>query len=98
MSQNIPTSEPESLVAGDTVTWQKTLSDYPASDGWVLSYRLINAAGNIDITSSASGDDHLVSVAATATAGWSYVGTTARCRPAPMATAFMADEMPCTSR
>lgn len=56
------TSEPSRVTAGDTVTWQKTLSDYPASDGWVLSYRLVNAAGHIDITASASGSDHLISV------------------------------------
>ena len=66
----IPTTEPSSVTAGDTVTWLKSLADYPASSGWSLAYRLINAAGKIDITASASGADHLVSVAAATTANW----------------------------
>lgn len=70
MAQSIPTREPASVVAGDTVAWTITLADYPASDGWVLKYRLINAAGKIDITSAASGDDHAVSVAAATSALW----------------------------
>ena len=70
MAQTVPIREPASLVAGDTVTWKKSLSDYPASDGWVLKYRLINSAGRIDITAATSGDDHLVTVAAATTAGW----------------------------
>lgn len=70
MAQSIPTREPAAVTAGDTVTWKKSLSDYPASAGWVLKYRLINAAGKIDITTSADGDDHLVSVLASTSAGW----------------------------
>lgn len=63
-----PTTEPVSITAGDTLTWQRTLSDYPAGT-WTLKYRLINASAKIDISSSASGTDHLVSVsAATSTA------------------------------
>ena len=65
-----PTSEPTRLTAGDTVTWAKTLTDYPASASWVLAYTLINAAGKITITAAASGDDHLVTVLAATTANW----------------------------
>lgn len=67
---DIPSSEPAAVQAGDTVKWQRTLSDYPASAGWVLSYRLINAAGKIDIGTTAAGDDHLVSVTAVTSAAW----------------------------
>lgn len=70
MAQTVPTSEPASVVAGDTVAWTKALADYPASAGWVLKYRLINAAGKIDITASASGADHAVAVSATTSATW----------------------------
>lgn len=66
-----PTTEPAFIQAGDTTTWQKTLSDYPASAGWVLAYRLINTASVINITAAASGDDHLVTVAAATTAAYS---------------------------
>ena len=70
MAYTVPTREPASVVAGDTLAWRKTLSDYPAGDGWVLSYRLINAAGKIDITAAADGDDHLVGVTAAASAAY----------------------------
>lgn len=66
----VPTTEPVSIRAGDFLTWTKTLSDYPANDGWVLSYTLINASAKITITASASGADHLVSVAAATSAGY----------------------------
>lgn len=64
------TTEPGRVTAGDTVAWTKSLSDYPASAGWVLSYTLINSAAKITITATASGDDHAVSVAAATTASW----------------------------
>lgn len=62
MAIDIPTTEPVRIRAGDTVTWRKTLGDYPATAGWVLYYRLINAAGKFDITATADGAAHLVSV------------------------------------
>lgn len=64
-----PTTEPATVVAGDTITWQKSFSDYPATV-WTLKYRLLNAAGKIDITATASGTDYLVSVSSTTSAGW----------------------------
>jgi hypothetical protein len=70
MAQTIPNSIPSRVTAGDTVQWQIALADFPASVGWVLKYRFINAAGKIDIISSASVDDHLVSVTATTSSGW----------------------------
>jgi len=65
-----PTTEPAVVTAGDTLTWSKSLADYPANAGWVLAYRLINAAGKIDITASAAGADHLVTVPAATSAGY----------------------------
>ena len=70
MAQTVPTREPAVIYAGDTVTWSKSLPEYSPVDGWVLKYRLINAAGRIDITAAASGSDHLVSVAATTSAAY----------------------------
>ena len=64
MTTSIPTTEPSTINAGDTVKWTKTLADYPANDGWVLSYELIKASTRITITASASGADHLVNVSA----------------------------------
>jgi len=45
-----PTLEPQSIVAGDTAVWDKTFDNYPASEGWLLSYRLINTSNKYDIT------------------------------------------------
>lgn len=67
---DIPTTEPATVNAGDTVRWRRALPDYPASAGWVLTYTLLNASGKITITASAQGDDHLVSVPAATTSGW----------------------------
>ena len=66
----IPTAEPASVNAGDTVRWRRTLAQYPASSGWQLTYTLLNAAGRITIAATAQGADHLVEVAASATSLW----------------------------
>lgn len=69
MGADVPTIEPTTLTAGDTWTWERTLADYPAPT-WVLSYRLLSQAGEIAISASADGSDHLVSVAKATTAAY----------------------------
>ena len=64
------TTEPSRITAGDTLTWLKSLPDFPATAGWVLGYTLINQAGKHTITATASGADHLVSVPAATSAPW----------------------------
>lgn len=66
----LPTTEPASLYAGDTATWLKTLPDYPAGQGWVLFYELVNGQRRLHFTAAAQGNDHLVNVAASDTAQW----------------------------
>lgn len=60
------------ITAGDTLEFTTATPDYPASAGWSLVYKLIpRTAGTvISITSSASGDDHLLQVGASTTANW----------------------------
>lgn len=70
MTYPIPTAVPLTLRAGDTATWRRSLADYPASSGWVLSYVLVKAGTQITLTAAASGADHLVSVAPATTSGW----------------------------
>ena len=70
MAAPTPTTEPASLIAGDTAKWLKALPDYLPADGWVLTYTLINAAGKITITAGASGADHLVNVPAATSTTW----------------------------
>lgn len=66
---DVPTYEPTTITAGDTLRWTRTLDDYPASE-WTLMYSLLPLAGGtaIEIESTADGDTHSVDVAATTTA------------------------------
>lgn len=70
MAAETPSTEPRAIVAGDTAKWTVALGDYPASDGWTLTYALRNATAKVDITAGTSGADHAVEVAASVTAGW----------------------------
>lgn len=65
----VATQVPEKVIAGDTLAWERDLDEYPAGT-WTLTYRLSNAAGNIDITATADGTTHVVSVTPTATAAY----------------------------
>lgn len=73
-------TEPASLIAGDTATWQISHPDYPASAGWVMVYTLVNGAESITFSSTANGDAHLIHVAATVTRGWEPGAYHWRCR------------------
>lgn len=64
----------QQITAGDTLKFEASVPDYPASDGWTLKYRLIPRTSGtpIDIT-AATGDDgesYEVAVAASTTATW----------------------------
>lgn len=65
---DIPTTEPARITAGDYVQWKISLADYKASDSWTLTYSLVKKGTRIEITATASGDDHLVTLAAATTA------------------------------
>ena len=60
------------LFAGDTLQFDTTVPDYPASGGYTLKYRLVPRAGGSAyvITASANGDGYSVNVAAATTAAW----------------------------
>jgi len=70
MAFKIPTTEPTKHIAGDTATWKKSLADYPADEGWVLSYALVKTGTLIVFSSTADGKDHLISVPTATTGGW----------------------------
>lgn len=40
MAAEIPSKEPTSFIAGDSLQWDKTLADYPPGEGWQLAYAL----------------------------------------------------------
>ena len=80
MATHIPTTEPVTLIAGDTAQWCITLPNYPASEGWALFYTLITSAEHYTFGSVPSGDAHLVTVAASTTANWAPDRYTWRCQ------------------
>ena len=60
------------LIAGDTLDFDVSVPDYPATAGYTLKYRLVpRAAGSaITITATANGAAYAVEVAPATTAGW----------------------------
>ncbi len=62
----------DQITAGDTLDFTTVTADYPASDGWVLVYKLIpRTAGTVyTLTSTADGDDHRIQATAATTAAW----------------------------
>lgn len=60
-------TEPEKIVAGDSVEWSKSVGLYPASDGWVLNYAFHGPA-DIAIGTTAAGDSHVVQISASESA------------------------------
>lgn len=72
MTIEIPTNEPQELVAGDRWQWTRNLSDFPAST-WTLTYYLhlqSSSTNKISITASADGNTHSVDVAKGTTAAY----------------------------
>lgn len=55
VSIDVPTEEPLKLVAGNTWTWKRSLSDFMPSDGWTLTYNLFKSDAVILI--NATDDD-----------------------------------------
>lgn len=66
---DILTNEPTTLRAGDTWTWTRSLSDFPAGT-WTLKYRFKCATTGFEITCTASGTDHLATVDAATSTGY----------------------------
>lgn len=63
------TAVPATFTAGDTFDLLLSDSDFSAADGWTLKLALRGGGSVIDITSTASGADHLFHVAADSSAG-----------------------------
>jgi hypothetical protein len=56
---------PDTLRAGDTISWTESISDYPASDGWTLAFALrAKDLPPITITASTSGSDYAIAITA----------------------------------
>jgi hypothetical protein len=68
MAAEIPDIEPSSFIAGDTVKWTKSLSDYPATT-WTLTYELRGVVRKT-IVCTANGRDFLATISATDSAAY----------------------------
>lgn len=64
------TREPYTLAAGDSISFTKTLSDFPATDGWILKYELRGQQVPIEFVSTPSANSHVLFVDAAVTANW----------------------------
>jgi hypothetical protein len=59
---------PKEFTVGESLEWTVSFDDYPASDGWILTYYFRGAGTGFNASAAADGDDHLIEVAKTATA------------------------------
>jgi hypothetical protein len=70
----VGSSVPETITAGESVSWRVRLSAFPADESWVLTYTLVKTGVKISIASTADADAHLVELTA-ATTGAYTAGT-----------------------
>lgn len=84
------TQMPARFSAGASVTYTRTVDDYPASDGWTLKVYLAGVAGTAveaTVTTDADGRRYVVTIPGTATAalatgGYRYVERVSKTSPA----------------
>ncbi len=57
---------PRRITVGDTITWDETLDDFPASASWVVTYNFTGVVGQFVSTHAAVGDDHRITIVTTA--------------------------------
>ena len=61
MAPAIPTVEPKQILAGATVQWTKSLSDFPAAT-WTLAYTFVGSVVKLNLTATVSGSLHLLTI------------------------------------
>lgn len=63
-------TEPAIITQGETVKFTKITPDYPAKDGWSLTYSIRGNGQSISFSSVADGSNHSITVTAATTAAW----------------------------
>lgn len=53
---------PRRITIGDTVTWDESLTEFPASSSWVLSYSFTGPNARFASAHAAVGDDHRITI------------------------------------
>ena len=59
--------EPKYFIAGDTVEWEKSLSDYPATE-WTLTYYFWNESHDFSVVATSDNNDYLAQITAAVSA------------------------------
>jgi hypothetical protein len=70
---------PERITAGDTVSFTWSHTDYPATDGWTVAFRLVGTSIALSLSATASGDAYTVAATATATAALTVAAAGVAC-------------------
>ena len=72
MALDIPWIEPDEVSVGDRLQWKRSLPDFPATEGWTLTYylRANIAGGQVDIVAATSTADYEVDVSPTVSAAY----------------------------
>lgn len=66
MARSIPTTEPTTFAAGETVDWTRTFTDYTPSEGYTLVYYFAGP-DVFTITGTTDGDGYLLEIPSTTT-------------------------------
>ncbi len=53
---------PRRITIGDTITWDETLDEFPASASWVVTYSFTSKDGQFASTHAAVVDDHRITI------------------------------------
>lgn len=56
---------PRRITVGDTITWDETLDDFPASASWVVTYNFTSPGDQFASTHAAVVDDHRITIVTT---------------------------------
>jgi len=65
MPAHVLTELPRRITIGDTITWDETLTDFPASASWIVSYNFTAKNGRFGSAHVAVGDIHRISIVTT---------------------------------
>ena len=62
---DLPVYFPPEITPGETLEWEKDFDDFPADEGWVVTYYVRGPGTGFDIAGTADGKTHLFTVPAT---------------------------------
>jgi hypothetical protein len=61
---------PTKITAGTSVSWAVSLADFPATEGWTLTYTLVSSGEQLQAVSAPDGAAHLFEIPYTTTYDW----------------------------